>query len=32
MKVIATKDQLIALGDWMFDNGIHFEKLENVTT
>ena len=31
MKVVGTKDQLIALGDWMFNNGIHFEKLENAT-
>ncbi len=31
MKVTGTKDQLIALGDWMFENGIHFEKLENAT-
>lgn len=31
MKVVATKEQLIALGDWMYENGIYFEKLENVT-
>lgn len=31
MRVVGTKEQLIALGDWMYNNGIHFEKLENVT-
>ena len=28
MKVVATKEKLIALGDWMLENGIYFEKLE----
>lgn len=27
MKVVATYDQLVALGNFMNDNGIHFEKL-----
>lgn len=31
MRVVGTKEQLIALADWMFDNEIHFEKLENAT-
>lgn len=30
MRVVGTKEQLIALGDWMYENGIYFEKLENV--
>lgn len=31
MKVVGTRDHIIALGNWMNNNGIHFEKLENVT-
>ena len=31
MKVVATKEKLIALGDWMYENEIYFEKLENET-
>ena len=30
-KVVATKEKLIALGDWMYENEIYFEKLENET-
>jgi hypothetical protein len=31
MKVTGTYEQLVALGNFMNDNGITFEKIENAT-